>query len=189
MVLFGNETQALRAALSPLVIGVTIFVRTVFVRPAIQQAVAADTQQLASIDPWYRCRASAVPQRWRPALLGAAELPFRWGAWGQPRPPSRLAHEDAGMSRRTYMVIEHFRNGDAKPVYERFRDRGRLAPDGLTHVRSWVDSELQRCYQIMETADPALLDDWMKSWRDLVDFEVHEVITSDEAVARVFSRS
>lgn len=87
------------------------------------------------------------------------------------------------------MVIEHFRNGDPKPIYERFRDRGRLAPDGLTYVASWVDSRLQRCYQVMETADPALLDDWMGRWNDLVDFEVHEVVTSDEAVARVFSRS
>ena len=93
------------------------------------------------------------------------------------------------MSRRTYMVIEHFRNGDPKPIYERFRDRGRLAPDGLTYVVSWVDSRLQRCYQVMETADPALLDDWMGKWSDLVDFEVHEVVTSDEAAARVFSRS
>jgi len=93
------------------------------------------------------------------------------------------------MSRRTYMVIEHFRNGDPKPIYERFRDRGRLAPVGLTYVVSWVDSQLQRCYQVMETADPALLDDWMGKWRDLVDFEVHEVVTSDEAAARVLSRS
>jgi len=70
------------------------------------------------------------------------------------------------------MVIEHFRNGDAAAVYRRFRDRGRLAPDGLTYVASWVDSTLRRCYQVMETADPTLLEQWMDGWRDLVDFEV-----------------
>jgi len=93
------------------------------------------------------------------------------------------------MSRITYMVVERFRNGDAKPIYERFRERGRLAPDGLAYIAGWVDSELQCCYQVMETDDPALLGRWMEEWRDLVDFEVHEVITSDEATARVFSRT
>jgi hypothetical protein len=93
------------------------------------------------------------------------------------------------MSKLTYMVIERFRNGNAEPVYERFRERGRLAPAGLAYVASWVDSELRCCYQIMETDDAALLERWMEQWRDLVDFEVHEVITSDEAAARVLSRS
>jgi hypothetical protein len=86
------------------------------------------------------------------------------------------------------MVVERFRNGDAKPVYNRFRERGRLAPDGLAYITSWVDAELHCCYQIMETHDPALLEQWMEQWRDLVEFEVHEVITSDEAAARVLSR-
>ena len=87
------------------------------------------------------------------------------------------------------MVIERFRNGDARPVYERFRERGRIAPDGLSYVASWVDAELQCCYQVMQTDDPALLDQWMRHWRDLVEFEVHEVITSDEAAARALSRT
>jgi hypothetical protein len=87
------------------------------------------------------------------------------------------------MSQRTYRVIEHFRNGDAAPVYRRFREQGRLAPDGLRYVASWVDASLRCCYQVMETADPALLEQWMARWRDLVDFEVHEVIGSDEAAA------
>jgi hypothetical protein len=83
------------------------------------------------------------------------------------------------------MVIEHFRGGDAAPVYRRFRERGRLAPDGLTYVASWVDAALRRCYQVMETHDPALLEEWMGHWRDLVDFEVHPVISSAEASERV----
>lgn len=84
-----------------------------------------------------------------------------------------------------YMVVEHFRGGDAVPVYRRFGERGRLAPDGLTYVSSWVDETLQRCYQLMETDDPALLDQWMANWRDLVEFEVYPVMTSSEAAARV----
>lgn len=85
------------------------------------------------------------------------------------------------------MVLERFRNGDARPVYERVRERGRLAPEGLEYIVSWVDSELQRCFQVMETADPALLDLWIQEWQDLVEFEVREVIPSDEAAARVLS--
>ena len=91
------------------------------------------------------------------------------------------------MRKLTYMVIEHFRGGDAVPVYERFRDRGRLAPDGLTYVASWVDSTLRCCFQVMETADLALLEQWMGKWRDLVDFEVHQVISSAEAAERILA--
>jgi len=80
-----------------------------------------------------------------------------------------------------YMVIENFRNGDARPVYRRFRDRGRLAPAGLTYVSSWVTDTLDRCYQLMETEDRQLLDQWMATWSDIVDFEVHAVMSSNEA--------
>lgn len=86
-----------------------------------------------------------------------------------------------------YMVIEHFREGDPRPVYRRFAERGRLAPDGLAYVSSWVTDDLRRCYQVMECNDPALLEQWMASWRDLVDFEVVPVITSAEAAQRVTS--
>jgi hypothetical protein len=83
------------------------------------------------------------------------------------------------------MIIEHFRHGDARPVYDRFRKRGRLAPDGLRYINSWVTPDLTRCYQVMECEDRALLDAWLAAWEDLVDFEVHPVITSAEAAARV----
>ena len=92
------------------------------------------------------------------------------------------------MSKTTYMVIEHFRNGDAVPVYQRFRERGRLAPQGLDYVASWVTPDLTRCYQVMNTADPVLLEQWMSNWRDLVDFEIHPVITSQEASERIAGR-
>lgn len=84
-----------------------------------------------------------------------------------------------------FMVIEHFRNGDPLPVYRRFRDRGRLAPDGLTYVTSWVSRDLKCCYQVMECSDQRLLDSWMRAWSDLVDFAVIPVITSAEASAAV----
>jgi len=84
-----------------------------------------------------------------------------------------------------YMVVEHFRNGDAVPVYRRFHDRGRQNPDGLRYISSWITDDLRHCYQVMECDDRTLLDDWMAKWRDLVEFEVLPVITSAEAVARV----
>lgn len=84
-----------------------------------------------------------------------------------------------------YMVIERFRDGNAIPVYRRFRDRGRLASDELRYVASWVTSDLKRCYQIMECDDRSLLEAWMAQWSDLVDFEVESVVTSADAVARI----
>jgi hypothetical protein len=84
-----------------------------------------------------------------------------------------------------YMVVERFKGGDALPVYRRFRDHGRLAPEGLTYVSSWVDTRLACCYQVMETDTPARLHQWMARWSDLVDFEVIPVITSKEAADRV----
>ena len=83
------------------------------------------------------------------------------------------------------MVLEHFRNDDAAPVYRRFRERGRLAPEGLSYVSSWVTEDLATCYQVMETADRALLEEWMRRWSDLIEFEVHPVITSQQAAERM----
>jgi Protein of unknown function (DUF3303) len=87
-----------------------------------------------------------------------------------------------------YMVIENFKNRDAVPVYRRFRDHGRLAPEGLSYISSWVNDQLDRCYQLMETEDRALLDRWIANWSDLVDFEVHPVITSKEAAEKIGPR-
>lgn len=84
-----------------------------------------------------------------------------------------------------YLLIETFRGGDPRPVYERFAGQGRLAPPGLTYVASWVTADLQRCFQVVECDDPALLEAWMARWRDLVDFEVLPVITSAAAAAAV----
>ena len=87
-----------------------------------------------------------------------------------------------------YMVVEHFKGGDPLPVYRRLRDHGRLAPDGLEYVSSWVDDKLGTCFQLMETDERILLDEWMAKWSDLVEFEVYSVITSKDAAERVASR-
>ena len=87
-----------------------------------------------------------------------------------------------------FMIIERFKNNDPVPVYRRFRDQGRMMPPGLTYVSSWVTSDLTRCYQIMESPDPKLLEAWIAGWADLVDFEVLPVMTSAEAVSTVGPR-
>ena len=84
-----------------------------------------------------------------------------------------------------YLVVEHFKNKDAVSVYRRFRDRGRMVPEGMIYVSSWIDHKLERCYQLMETGDRLLLDKWMANWNDLIDFEVHPVVTSKEAVEKI----
>jgi len=88
-----------------------------------------------------------------------------------------------------FMIIEHFRNGDPAPVYARFRAAGRLAPEGLEYVNSWVTADLTRCYQVMACEDRRLLDAWIARWADLVEFEVVPVITSGQAAASVGQRS
>jgi hypothetical protein len=87
-----------------------------------------------------------------------------------------------------YMVVEHFRNRDPLPVYRRFRDRGRMAPKGLQYLSSWVDNKFERCFQLMETPDQTLLDQWIANWTDIVDFEIFPVVTSAEAAQTIAPR-
>jgi hypothetical protein len=87
-----------------------------------------------------------------------------------------------------FVIVERFRGGDPVPVYRRFRDRGRLAPEGLRYVNSWVSRDLTTCVQIMECDDRALLDEWLSQWSDIVDFEVIPAMSSAEAAAAVAPR-
>ena len=87
-----------------------------------------------------------------------------------------------------YMIVENFRDGDALPVYRRFRDKGRMAPAGLKYVASWVTDDLRRCFQIMECDDRSLLEQWMARWEDLTEFDVMPVVTSEQAAALVAPR-
>jgi hypothetical protein len=83
------------------------------------------------------------------------------------------------------MVIERYLRGPG-PVYERFAGRGRMLPDGLEYVDSWVvdDSAMDRCFQLMRTSDPGLFGAWAEHWRDLVSFEIFPVISSADAARR-----
>ena len=86
------------------------------------------------------------------------------------------------------MIVERFKEQDPVPVYRRFRDRGRLAPEGVKYISSWVDEKLERCFQLMEAEDIAYLDEWIGNWSDLVEFEVYPVVSSQEAVERISPR-
>ena len=86
-----------------------------------------------------------------------------------------------------FMVIERLGGRDgAAAVYRRYRERGRMTPEGLRYVASWVEPDYGRCFQLMECDDRALLSEWTARWRDRVDYEIVPVITSDEA-ARAMS--
>ncbi len=87
-----------------------------------------------------------------------------------------------------FMVIETFRNQDAKAVYRRFRDQGRLAPEGLTYVSSWTSADLGRCFQVMECDDPTLLQRWVAEWSDLVAFEIVPVTPGSATAAALAGR-
>jgi hypothetical protein len=84
------------------------------------------------------------------------------------------------------MVIETFLRG-AAPVYERAAERGRMLPAGLSYVDSWVDDRLERCFQLMETDEPGLFEEWTGAWSDLVGFEIVPLVDSAEAAARASS--
>jgi hypothetical protein len=77
-----------------------------------------------------------------------------------------------------FMIIEHFKGGDASPVGGRFKERGRMLPDGVTYQSSWVDLDGARCFQVMEAPDVETLGKWIACWDDLVDFDVVPVTTS-----------
>jgi len=82
-----------------------------------------------------------------------------------------------------FMIIERFRNRDPLPIYRRLRDKGRQMPDGLRYVSSWIEMNFERCFQVMECDDPALLQQWIAQWSDLMDFEIVPVRTSAETRA------
>jgi hypothetical protein len=84
-----------------------------------------------------------------------------------------------------FMVIEGFRGGDAKPIYRRLSEKGRMLPDGLRFIDSWVSADLRRCFQLMECDDPALFQRWTAEWSDLVEFEIVPVISAREAADKV----
>lgn len=87
-----------------------------------------------------------------------------------------------------FMVIETFRQQDAKTVYRRFRDSGRQMPEGLVYVDSWVSADLGRCFQLMESPDVTLLQQWIAAWSDLAEFEVIPVVQGRATAAALASQ-
>lgn len=77
-----------------------------------------------------------------------------------------------------FMVVERFKDRDAKAIYRRFRDDGRGAPDGLKYVGSWIEANFDRCFQVMECDDASLLQQWVLHWSDLIEFEIVPVVAS-----------
>ena len=86
-----------------------------------------------------------------------------------------------------YMIIERFHEGKIRSVYERFDERGRMMPEGVSYINSWIAQDMKTCYQVMETVSEEKLKEWISKWNDLCDFEIISVITSSEAKAKVFS--
>ena len=84
-----------------------------------------------------------------------------------------------------YMVVEHFKTPGAIEVYRRARDQGRLLPEGLEYVSSWVDLDFTTCFQLMQTDNEALFEVWVSRWQDLAEFEIIPVQTSVEAMQAI----
>ena len=86
-----------------------------------------------------------------------------------------------------FMVVERFKNGNANAVYNRSREKGRMLPDGLRYIDSWVAASLDRCFQLMECDDPRLFQEWVIRWQDLVDFEIVPVVPSKQTSERIIT--
>ncbi len=84
-----------------------------------------------------------------------------------------------------FMVVEQFKNNSAKQVYCRAQEKGRMLPDGLHYMDSWIASGFDRCFQLMETEDPTLFNKWMEHWEDFVEFEIIPVVSSEEATKAI----
>jgi hypothetical protein len=87
------------------------------------------------------------------------------------------------------MVIERYHEGKAKMLYQRFSEKGRMMPEGVQYINSWINEEVTVCYQLMESDSIEGLQQWISNWSDIVDFEVIPVISSAEAKEKVFSKN
>ena len=88
-----------------------------------------------------------------------------------------------------FMVVERFRNQDAESVYRRFREKGRMLPEGLAFVGSWVAADLSRCFQIMECDDVTRIQQWVTEWSDLIEFEIVPLVAGSETAAALSDRA
>ena len=86
-----------------------------------------------------------------------------------------------------YMIIEKFHAGKVKMIYERFDEKGRMMPEGVNYINSWIQTDMNTCYQVMESDSKEKIYEWISHWKDLADFEIIPVITSSEAKIKMFS--
>ena len=89
------------------------------------------------------------------------------------------------MIQMLFMVIEKFKNRNARAIYRRSREQGRMLPDGLRYVDSWVESNFDRCFQLMECDDPRLFQQWVIQWHDIIDFEIVPVVPSKQTMEAI----
>jgi len=89
---------------------------------------------------------------------------------------------------KTYLVIENYKPGKTKDIYDRFALKGRMLPTGVEYVDSWIEENLQKCYQIMRSESLEKIDEWIACWNDLVDFEVIPVLSSAEVAEKMNNR-
>ncbi|MBK5269404.1 MAG: DUF3303 family protein [Bacteroidia bacterium] len=88
-----------------------------------------------------------------------------------------------------YMIIEKFHPGKVKDLYKRFDEKGRLMPEGLNYINSWIDRDITTCFQVMETDNIENLHEWISYWNDLSNFEIIPVLTSAQAKEKVFNKA
>lgn len=81
----------------------------------------------------------------------------------------------------TYMIIETFKPGKVKQIYRRLEEKGRMQPEGLTYINSWIDEDMKKCYQVMETDSVEKIHQWISNWDDVMEFKIIRVISSSEA--------
>ncbi len=87
-----------------------------------------------------------------------------------------------------YLIIEHFKKDKILELYQRFDKKGRMLPKGVTYINSWIDENIETCYQIMESESLEKLQDWIANWNDLADFEIIPVLTSAEAKTKILNK-
>ena len=87
------------------------------------------------------------------------------------------------------MIIERFHSGKVKDLYKRFDEKGRMLPEGMTYINSWINEEVTLCYQVMESDNEEKIHEWIAKWNDLADFTIIPVITSAQAKEKVFAKS
>lgn len=89
----------------------------------------------------------------------------------------------------TYMIIETFKPGKIKEIYKRLEEKGRMQPEGLIYINSWIDEKMEKCYQVMKTDSEDNIHEWISNWDDVMEFEIVPVISSGEAKKKALIQS